>query len=102
MNKNKNKAVSKSEKKNKIINESEKKYAISLSPELADGIRFLADKSYHTQIGVLSSVLMPMLEIASTFDSFGYWVFSKSDTITIQFFGKKNQVTLINEPIDEN
>jgi len=78
-----------------------KKYAIQLSPELADGLRFLADKSYKTQIGVLSEVLAPMLQIAASYNSFNYWVFQSGDEIRIQFFGKKNQATLINSELLE-
>jgi hypothetical protein len=82
-----------------------KKYAIQLSPELADGLRYLADKSYKTQIGILNEILMPMIQIAATYKSFGFWTFQSGNTITIQFHGAKNlvsgEVTNFNDLDDE-
>jgi hypothetical protein len=71
----------------------EKLYAIKLSPELRDGLRFISDKTYRTQIGVISEILNPMVQIGASFKKFNYWVHTNSNQITLTFFGESAMIS---------
>ena len=78
-----------------------KKYAIQLTPQLADGIRFLAKSTKKTQVGILEELLTPMFVKASTFCSFGYWVTETGSSIVVTFFGNPNLVSGTNRDGDD-
>jgi hypothetical protein len=78
-----------------------KKYAIQLTPQLADGLRFLAKSTKKTQVGILEELLTPMFVKASTFHSFGYWVNETASSIVVTFFGNPNLVYGRNKDPDD-
>jgi hypothetical protein len=78
-----------------------KEYAIQLTLQLADGLRFLAKSTKKTQVGILEELLTPMFVKASTFYSFGYWVTETGSSVVVTFFGNPNLVSGINKDEDD-
>lgn len=88
---NKNNACNKAK-----INKSAKSYAIKLTPQLADGLRYLSDKTHKTQIGILKEIIEPMMHQAVSFEHFTYDVMSDRNMVEIIFYGRSNMLTMAN------
>jgi hypothetical protein len=66
------------------------KYAIQLTPELAEGIRFLSDETGKTQISILREIILALVSKGIQYNKFTYFTDSSigSSTIQINFLGK--------------
>jgi hypothetical protein len=66
------------------------KYAIQLTPELAEGIRFLADNTGKTQISIIREIILALVSKGIQYNKFTYFTDSTvgSSTIHINFLGK--------------
>jgi hypothetical protein len=66
------------------------KYAIQLTPELAEGIRFLSDNTGKTQINILRELIMALVSKGVQYNKFTYFTDTTTDSsdIQINFLGK--------------
>jgi len=92
---------------NKIKNKSKRKIkkentsTLYLDTETSEMLKFCADRTKRSKVGILREIIVPMTEILATFKRGNYWLYQKGDSINLQFFGEKSAITLINEPINE-
>lgn len=78
--KNQNKAKIMAKKPNKD-------YAIRLTPQLSDGLRYISDRTHKTQIGILEEILTPVIQQAISYESFTYEVYPDRNMVEIIFYG---------------
>ena len=71
-----------------------------LDTETSEMLKFLADRTLRSQVSILREIIHNMTQIQAMFKKGNYWLTQNGDVINIQFFGEKNQITLINEPIE--
>jgi hypothetical protein len=80
--------MTKNENKAKIMAKKlNKSYAIRLTPELSDGLRYISDKTKKTQIGILQEILLPIIQQAVSYERFSYQVVPDRNTVQIIFYG---------------
>ena len=71
-----------------------------LDTETSEMLKFLADRTLRSQVSILREIIHNMTQIQAMFKKGNYWLTQNGDVINIQFFGEKNQITQINEPIE--
>jgi len=79
----------------------EKKYALCLDADLAEKIRYISDFTKRTQISLIREYIDSMMSIASTFKSANFMFYNTgNDSISINWYGRKAVITLINQEIE--
>lgn len=78
----------KNQNKAKIMTKNTNKgYAIRLTPQLSDGLRYLSDKTKMTQIGILEKILNPVVQQGVSYESFTFDCYPSANTVQIVFYG---------------
>jgi len=83
---------------NNVKNKKEKDYAIKLTPQLADGLRYISDRTKMTQIGILEKILNPIIEQAISYETFAMDCYNDRNITQIIFYGKSRLVSGSNDP----
>lgn len=62
-------------------------YAIKLTPQLADGLRWISSKTGMTQLAVLEKILLPHIQTAISYENFSFITYPDRNNIVSEFTG---------------
>lgn len=74
------------------MSKSKKKFSLASDVKLNEEIAFLHDKTKKPKIQILHDCIDNMVQVASRFKGFNYWVVldrNEPDSVTVMFFGDK-------------
>ena len=62
--------------------------AIKLDAELYQGLKFLSDRTGRSQINILRSVIMPMVQVGASYETFNFTTYPDRNCVVSEFNGR--------------